>query len=106
MLMILSVIGLIFFITLSLLNFVQAAGYLRDLFAGSGLLSAFSVFWLFTHMMFVNGLRSYFKSEKTMLFKTVAGWACVPVVSPLIVLGIPFGIWGLLAVRNKERSKL
>ena len=31
--------------------------------------------------------------------------ACVPCFSPCIVLGIPFGIWAIIALRNPETKR-
>ena len=31
-----------------------------------------------------------------------AAFATIPVLSPLLVLGIPFGIWAMVTIQNKE----
>jgi hypothetical protein len=56
----------------------------------------FFICWL---LISIGGAKMAFM-ESYPLARTAAALACVPLITPFIVIGIPFGIWGLILLKD------
>ena len=58
----------------------------------------FFMLWL---LISIGGAKLAFM-ESYRLARTAAAIACVPLMTPFIVIGIPFGIWGLILLKDPK----
>ncbi|MCB1138136.1 MAG: hypothetical protein KDK23_05235 [Leptospiraceae bacterium] len=69
------------------------------------LLLALLSFLIFPHLLHTSALLRYLRTGNRFDLEKSAFWALIPLTSPCIVLGIPFGIWARKAVKSSYSRK-
>ncbi|MEM6690359.1 MAG: hypothetical protein AAF664_13085 [Planctomycetota bacterium] len=64
--------------------------------------SAITVLVFILHLIVLAGCHDLVRGNSTRYSYAAAIIACIPIITPGVLVGIPFGIWSLVAIRDRN----